>query len=972
MILTIRPWCMLLLIMQTCFFYSNPGYAVLRQSNNNAGPLHAPPREHLSFDRGWRFAPGHAWDPGRDFSTGTGSFSYLAKTGYGDGAASAGFDDRAWRMLDLPHDWAAELPFNEKGTLSHGSKAIGRNFPENSIGWYRKTFTIPATDLGRQISIAFDGITRNSQVWINGHYLGTHASGYTGFSYTLSEYLNYGGENTLAVRADATIEEGWFYEGAGIYRHVWLDKTAPLHLAANGLFVTTRLTGPAALISVNSTVTNEDKTTRSFVVQQQILDSSGRILKVIRSENTFVQPFKSVQLNQQITLSAPIFWSVERPYLHQLVTTIEETGKITDQVKTSFGIRTLRFDANSGFFLNGKHVELKGTNDHQDHAGVGTALPDALQEFRIRRLKDMGCNAYRSAHNPPTPELLDVCDRLGMLVIDENRQMGVSSTQLNDLDAMILRDRNHPSIISWSVGNEEWAIEGSITGARIASTMQAYVKSIDSSRFITAALSGGIGYGISTVIDVLGYNYVATKNTDLQHQKFPAQRSWGTEEGSTVTSRGVYQDDSVLHQLAAYDRKQNHFFLSIENGWKHYASRPYLAGMFIWAGFDYRGEPTPFSFPSIESYHGMLDACGFAKDDYYYLQSWWGSKPVLHLFPHWNWAGREGQLIPVWVYSNCDEVELFLNQVSQGRYKVEVNGHLAWNIRYQPGILEARGYRRGVKILTDRIETTGQASAIKLSADRSAINADGRDLAVITVELTDKNGLHLPTATDQIIFTLDGPGRIVGVGNGNQTSLEPDQYHEKFSTLPVEHLKEQYLTGVARGPAAGTGPVDADFDDATWQPAFKEIRDSAFGVKVKKIIYSGTFTLPEDHLKAAITLFYNSLGSDERVFVNGKLLTPMASASSGRFSFSLDPTFTHAGVNSIAVTATPFLRQNIWASVNTNPGLVQLVYPAPAWKRKLFSGYAQVLVQSAGDPGSVVLHATAPGLISSTAIIKTR
>ena len=924
-------------------------------------------REHILMDAGWRFALGHAYDPAKDFNNGTGSFSYFAKTGYGDGAAAPQFDDRSWRKINLPHDWAVEQPFSSKGSFSHGSKAIGRNFPEASVGWYRKTFTVPASDLGKHISIAFDGVSRNSIVWVNGHYLGTEPSGYYSFEYDIAEYLNYGGENVIAVRADVTMEEGWYYEGAGIYRHVWLNKTDRLHVAGNGTFVTTQLKSNAADVTVTATIINEDKKARVFSVTQTIVDAEGKIIATSNINGFNLKPFASQDVKSILTVSDPKLWSLENPYLHRLITIVEENGAVVDKYQTTFGIRSIRFDANEGFFLNGKHVKIKGTNNHQDHAGVGTAMPDALQDFRIRTLKGMGCNAYRCSHNPPTPELLDACDRLGMVVIDENRLMGVASTELNDLKRMILRDRNHPCIISWSIGNEEWAIEGTITGARIAATMQAYAKSIDSTRYITAAISGGIGYGISTVIDLLGYNYVATKNTDEQHKKFPNQFSWGTEEGSTVTSRGIYEDDMGKHQLVAYDRKQNDFFYSIERGWQHYAARPYLAGMFIWTGFDYRGEPTPFGWPSIESYHGMMDACGFPKDDYYYLRSWWGDQTVVHLLPHWNWKGKEGQEIKVWAYSNCDEVELFLNKKSLGKKAMEPNGHLEWSVKYEPGTLEAIGYKKGIKAGHDIVKTTADAAQIKLSADRPAIKADGKDIAMIKVEGNDKNNLFVPTADNEVTFSITGPGKIIGVGNGNQTSLEPDQYLEKVSTIKLENLKEKVVSDWSNPEE-----IKQDYNDSAWPAAFKDTRDEKFGEKVKLLVYRGTFNVPDDKDKAsAITLFYNSLGKQQSIYINGKEIAHQIKLNKKGNEFKLDASLLHPGQNSIAIIATPILRENIWASVNQNPGLIQMIYPAADWKRKLFNGLAQVIVQSTGEPGDIVIKASSGGLLSHTIKIET-
>lgn len=926
-------------------------------------------REHLPFDLDWRFALGHAYDTNKDFNHGTGSFSYLAKTGYGDGAASPSFDDRAWRIVDLPHDWAREQPFDKRASASHGFKAIGRNFPGASIGWYRKKFIIPASDLGRHISIAFDGVTRNSAVWVNGHYLGTEPGGFLGFEYNISEYLNYGGENTIALRADVTIEEGWFYEGAGIYRHVWLNKSDPLHIAPDGTFVTVNMNAYHAQVSALTTLINEDKTGRTFVVHQTIIDSAGKTQQTAVHALQSVKPFSTVQIKSLLTVDKPVRWSLERPYLYKLITSIEENNKIIDSYVTSFGIRSIRFSADSGFFLNEQHVEIKGTNNHQDHAGVGSALPDALQEFRIRKLKEMGCNAYRCSHNPPTPELLTACDRLGMLVIDENRQMGVSAVQLDNLKRLMLRDRNHPSVISWSVGNEEWAIESNIQGARIAATMQAYAKQIDSTRYITAAISGGIGSGISTVIDLLGYNYVATKNTDEQHKNQPRQFSWGTEEGSTVTSRGAYFDNISRHELAAYDQKQNNFFLSLENGWKFYAARPYLAGMFIWTGFDYRGEPTPFGWPSVESYFGMLDACGFPKDDYYYLQAWWKDKPVLHLLPHWNWKGHEGKLINVWAYSNCEQVELFLNGKTLGRKLMPRNGHLEWSVSYHPGNLVAIGSSQGKLIINDTISTSSGATDIALSADRLEILADHKDLSMVTVQVIDKNKLHVPDAANEIQFELSGPARIIGLGNGDQTSLEPDAFIEHIQTVSFGHLQEKYISAAQNLSAsfftADYGEVMSKTVDTKWQTAFKEVRDEVFEKAVKAVVYKGEFVLPEDIGSATATLFYKSMGKKQSIYINGKQLVLNIPADKIGNNFLLSPRLLHRGKNTILITTSPLIRENIWAGVNTDAGLIQLRYAAAPSKRQLYNGYAQVILQSTGESGTVILTAKGRGLKSA-------
>jgi len=916
-------------------------------------------REHIPFDFGWRFAFGHPADTKKDFDNGNSYFSYFSKAGYGDGAAAANFDDRSWRKLDLPHDWAVEQPFSEQGSFSHGFKAIGRNFPNASIGWYRKNFAVAATDLGRHISIAFDGVFRNSMVWVNGQYLGTKPGGYLGFEYDISAYLNYGGENTIAVRVDATMEEGWFYEGAGIYRHVWLNKTEELHVATNGIFVTSKVGNNSSNIQVATTINNDAKTTKDFSIIQTISNATGKIIATEHINQLNLPALKNNTFSCNITVPDPTLWSIENPYLYSLNTEVQQDGKSIDTYQTKFGIRTIRFDNNEGFFLNGKHVKIMGTNNHQDHAGVGTAMPDALQDFRIMTLKGFGANAYRCSHNPPTPELLDACDRLGMVVIVENRLMGITQTHLDDVKRMIDRDRNHPCVISWSIGNEEWGIENNITGARIAATMQAYVKSIDSTRPATYAFSGSIGSnGITTVMDLLGINYVINKSTDEQHKLFPGQALWGTEEGSTNATRGAYFRDDIQHIIPAYDKAPSKSFLSIEQGWKHYATRPYLGGMFIWTGFDYRGEPTPYGWPSISSYFGMVDLCGFPKDDTWYLKSWWTKDIILHILPHWNWAGKEGQPIEVWVYSNCEEVELFLNKKSLGKKKMELNSHLEWMVNYTPGTIEAIGYKNGKKITTDKVQTTKEAVAINIIPDRNNIQANGTDIGVITVDTKDKNGLHVPTADNEISFSVEGPGKIIGVGNGNPTSLEPDKYLEMIQTIKIENLKEKIVDNINV-----TAETMAVYDDASWKPAFADDRNEKFGQQVKALMYRGSFVLPELKDKELVTFFYGRIGVEQSVYINGNPIA-VSIKEANKNGYILDASILHKGINIIAIAATPIIKKFSWSNINTNPGLIQILTPAPLYKRKLFNGLAQVIVQSTGEPGEIILTATGKDLKS--------
>jgi beta-galactosidase len=918
------------------------------------------PRERILLDADWRFAFGHPFDTSRDFDHGTGYFSYFAKAGYGDGPAAAKFVDAAWRQLDLPHDWAVEAAFSSNGSHSHGYKAVGRNFPEASVGWYRKSFHVPESDLGRRISVEFDGVFRDSVVWINGFYLGRQPSGYTGFRYDLTDYLNYGGENVLAVRVDATMEEGWFYEGAGIYRHVWLAKTAPLHVAPWGTFVTTEVKDGAADVTARTTVANDGAAAATFSIEQSILDADGRPIAGAQLGGVTLAPGAAGEFPCVLKVARPRLWSVEEPVLHTLVTTIRAGGGVADRYETTFGIRTIRFDPDKGFFLNDRRVELKGANNHQDHAGVGVAVPDALQSFRIARLKEMGCNAYRCSHNPPAPELLDACDRLGMLVLDENRLMGPSPEQLSQLEQMIRRDRNHPSVILWSLGNEEWAIEGNIKGARIAASMQAFAQRIDPTRRTTVANSGGWG-GISTVIDVVGYNYITQTNPDEQHAKFPRQPGVGTEETTTQCTRGIYVDDRPNAHLSPQTRGDSGG--NCEKGWNYYAARPFLAGLFFWTGFDYRGEPTPFGWPAVSSQFGLLDACGFPKDSYYYLKSWWTDEPVLHLFPHWNWPGREGREIIVGCYSNHQAVELLLNGRSLGKKDMPRNGHLEWTVAYQPGALEARGFRDGRVVGTSRVETTGQPSAIQLAPDRDRLAADGADVAVISIKIVDALGRVVPTAGDGIRFDLQGPGRILGTGNGDPVSHEPDRQVESVRLLPVGDWRGRIAPAGTTTPAAPASlaplPQLANWLAPLPQPG--EVYD-----------LSATFSIDALPTDARLRLFLPPLGAKATVWINGREMTRDLDTTASGPALPLDPGQFVMGLNRVQLIVTPVAGDRNRLPGLTRLGSVQVRTPAPPYRRSAFNGCAQVIVQTTREPGEILLTAHADGLQPATAALTAR
>ncbi|MDA3817043.1 MAG: DUF4982 domain-containing protein [Prolixibacteraceae bacterium] len=922
-------------------------------------------REKISIDSDWLFAFGHPFDASKDFNNGTSYFSYYTKAGYGDGAASKYFDDRAWRKLDLPHDWCIELPFDAMGGHSHGYKAIGRNFPENSVGWYRKKLFIPESDQGKRITLEFDGVHRNSIVWVNGFYLGNEHSGYINFSYDITNYLNYGEENVIAVRVDATMEEGWYYEGAGIYRHVWLTKTSPLHVKKDGTFVTTELKDNSALLTSRTTVVNESDKSAVFDIEETIFDAEGKAIASGSIQQLTLRAGDQKEYFSKYTVVNPKLWSIETPYLHKLKTIIRSEGKVVDNYETTLGIRIVRFDANEGFFLNGKNVKIVGACMHQDHAGVGTAIPDALQDYRVKRLKEMGANGIRTSHNPPTPELLDACDRQGMLVLDENRLMGTNEEHFSSLERLIKRDRNHPSVVIWSMGNEEWGIETSIKGARITAEMQAYAQRFDSSRAFTVAASGGWDNGSGITPQIIGYNYIGHGDIDKHHAQFPWQAGIGTEETSTHQTRGIYITDHDKAQIGLTDESPRYY--EAEKGWKFYAERPFLSGLFYWTGFDYRGEYNPYNWPAVINQSGSFDLCGFQKDIFYYFKSWWGNEPVLHIFPHWNWKGQEGKEINVTVFSNCDQVELFLNKKSLGKQTMQINGHLQWKVNYQPGILMAKGYKNGKIILEDKVQTTGDAASLQFTADRDSINSDGKDLSVVTVQVNDKDGLMVPNSDNQISFTITDPGKIIGIGNGDPTSHEADKFYKSVKASKIENLKELSVNNLENRSEHTPG-----WDDSDWERAFLSSRDDDWRVyKDTLLVVRGTFELPEITNETQITLFTKSIVENQSIYVNGHLMASNVKRNAPGQSYLIDHSIIKPGVNVYAVTGKRFKKTQQWDEPNTDTGLVQVVDPAGQWNRKAFNGLAQIIVQSSNQAGEVVLSATSPGLKPASIKIQT-
>ena len=773
-------------------------------------------RERINFDQGWRFTLSgdeNSWKPETD--------------------------DSSWRLLDLPHDWSVEGDFNPNNPATTGGGAL-----PGGTGWYRKSFTLKAADKDKVIYIDFDGVYRNSEVWINGHYLGKRPYGYSSFRYDMTPFLKFGGEkNIIAVKADNSQQpNSRWYSGSGIYRNVWLVKTGTIAVEHWGTYITTpEVSREKALINIKVKLRNTSGTPEEVTVVSTLLDAGNKTIAVVSSPHvTVIDTLTAVR--QHINVGKPELWSDTRPYLYTIRTAIKKGSTTLDEYETTIGIRSFVFDAEKGFILNGVPVKIRGVCNHHDLGCLGAAINTRALERQLEILRDMGCNAIRTSHNPPAPELLDLCDKMGFIVMDEAFDMWkISKTKYDysldfdkwhkrDLSDLIKRDRNHPSVFMWSIGNEipeQW----DSTGIKIARDLAAIVRGLDKTRPITSACNYPQPDNFiirSGALDLIGYNYHQDTYADFP-KVFPGQKFIGSETTSALATRGSYDmpSDSIRRwperwdkpfnegnkdfTCSSYDNCSAPWGSTNEETWKIVKAHDFLSGMFIWTGFDYLGEPTPYPWPARSSYFGIIDLCGFPKDAYYMYQSEWTSKPVLHLFPHWNW--KQGETIDVWVYSNCCQVELLLNGKSLGtKSKQGDELHLMWRVPFEAGTLTAIGRdANGAETMRSEVKTAGEPAKIVLTPDRTTINADGSDLSFVKVEILDKDGNLVPRADNLVKFSVEGGAVITAVDNGCQTSMEHfnDNKRKAFNGMCLAVVKAGTKRGKVTLKASSEGLPEA-------------------------------------------------------------------------------------------------------------------------------------------------------------------
>ncbi len=799
------------------------------------------PRERISLDAGWRFIKADAPEAGtnlnyavlRDWILPTGNpFTTNAPAVRPEGQPATGisfthpdFDDSQWRLLNLPHDWGVESPFDQ--ALPGGTGKL----PWFGVAWYRKTLDLPESDKDKKIYLDVDGAMSYATVWLNGKFVGGWPYGYSSWRVDLTPYVDFGGENVVAIRLDNPPNSSRWYPGGGIYRNVWLVKTAPVHVAQWGTYVTTpEVSADAATVKIRVNVDNDSDADAAVSVKNEIFElkangGKGQPVASFSAWNLNVTAHQTGSGEQQTAIVNPKLWSLDKPNRYVVVTSILQDGKTVDSYETPFGIRTIEFTVTNGFLLNGKRVPINGVCDHSDLGPLGSVINERGLERQIEILKEFGCNAIRTSHNPPSPELLDLCDRMGMLVMDESfdcwqrgktkndYQLLFNDWHERDLRAELRRDRNHPSIILWSIGNEVNE-QGTPAKFWIAAELTAIAHQEDPTRPTTSANSDvKAGYnGFETNEDVFGYNYKPWEYGKFREAN-PNQPLFGSETASCISSRGEYffpvstnqAGGKADNQMSSYDLYAPRWATPPDTEFTGQDKYPFVAGEFVWTGFDYLGEPTPYDRTSRSSYFGIVDLDGFKKDRFYLYQARWRPDfPMAHILPHWNWPERAAQTVtntdgsvtnrpglvtPVMVYTSGDAAELFLNGKSLGlKKKGQLEYRLRWDdVVYQPGTLKVVAYKNGKRWATDEVKTTGPAAELTLQADHATIAADGKDLSYVTVTVADKNGQLVPRSKNHVKFEIEGPGEVVAVDDGDPTNLEPMQAreHDTFNGLAL-------------------------------------------------------------------------------------------------------------------------------------------------------------------------------------------
>lgn len=884
-------------------------------------------REQLSLNKGWRFYQGDI--PFPEIIGHQNSYNN-AKAGKAWGAAAPDFDDTQWRIVNLPHDWAVEGPFDEKANISQGYRHRG-------IGWYRRNFKVDPADRGKHIELQFDGVSTHCTVWFNGTVVHRNWCGYTSFYIDITSMLRYGDDlNNIVVRVDANAQEGWWYEGAGLYRHAWLVKRSPAHIITDGVYAhPVRKSDGQWEIPAEVTVENSGKEDASLAIEMTLRDNAGKAIATANA-NIMLKPLDQKAANLSMSVTNPQLWSVDQPTLYTVQTTVKQNNGIVDEVVTQCGFRTIRFTADSGFYLNDKRLKIQGVCNHQDAAGVGVAVPDAIWEFKIRKMKEMGVNAWRCAHNPPSKEFLDLCDRMGMMVMDENRNFNNSPEYIRQLQWMVRRDRNHPSIILWSVFNEE-PMQGTEIGYEMVRRMAAEVKKLDATRPITAAMNGGqfTSLNVSKAVDVVGFNY-RLQDYDRFHKENPTVPMTSSEDVSGLIVRGEYVTNKEKHILDSYDTQAPGWGNLHRVYFKTIAERPFIAGNFVWTGFDYRGEPTPYIWPTVSSNFGIMDMCGFPKSVYYYYQSQYiKTKPILYVFPHWNWPKDSiGKNIKVMAFTNAESVKLLLNGKVISEKSVEKYDGVTWTVPYQPGQLEAVGYVKGKETSRFKVETTGQPVSLELIPDRSALEGDGYDAMPVTVRALDAKGRPVPTANIPVEFEINNQGNILGHNNGDPNSHEPEKGNKRSlfnglaqvtiqtvegSSAPIvltaksQGLKPAtvsvavnvkpsvpfvpmapsflVISGWRFSPITETMPDPnqeiSDNDMNSWSPVRSgQLQKFAEG---RFAVYRSKFKPYAGMLKSGAVLKFQSVSGKAQVYVNNKLIYTRTTSDPGDFEVAYSP-----------------------------------------------------------------------------------